>query len=195
VTHDSDAKHQIFPYIETPRIQLRPASAAGDGPAFYRLLLQLGINTLPTEEDFVSAYCRDFAAYFAVQRKEPADEIGFSALFQLDPAGHVEVGVYTDPARNGPSLGAEAALLTINYAFAMWNIRKIYYRATGASLPYIGGMVIDLARKEGLLPGHQYFRGKLWDMHIFAIYREQWEAKGAELVERLASATGPGSHG
>ena len=187
MTHDGAAKQQIFPHIETPRIQLRPASAAADGPAFYRLLLQLGINTLPTQEDFVSAYCRDFAAYFAIRRREEGDEIGFCALFQLDPAGHVEVGVYTDPSRNGSSLGAEAALLTINYAFAMWNIRKIYYRASGASLPSIGGIVIDLARKEGLLPGHQYFRGQLWDMHIFAIYREQWEAKGAGLVEHLAA--------
>jgi hypothetical protein len=53
-----------------------------------------------------------------------------------------------------------------------------------ASLAAIGGD-IKLSQKEGILSAFQYFSGKHWDVHVFAIYRDEWDQYCAPTVERL----------
>jgi RimJ/RimL family protein N-acetyltransferase len=166
-------------------VLLRPATKA-DGPGFYALLLRLGIASLPRQDVFVAGYDRDFAASFAICSRSDGEVRGYASLFELDPAGHVQVGVCTDPTAGEPGLGAEAALLTINFAFSMWNIRKVYIRTTAASISRFGGTTAAIARKEAVLTEHMFFQGQLWDVHIFAIYRQDWIGAGKQIVERLA---------
>lgn len=197
-----DQRTVLFPHIETQRVRLRPALAA-DGPATYELFLRTGMNNLPNMDVFVagysrelsshSAYSRDLAAQFAIQQRRDGEEVGFGGLFELSPAGHVELGLYTDLRKADVGIGAEATLLFINYAFATWQIRKVYMRTTDASRWFFGGTLASMVRKEACLPDHMYFRGRLWDMDIYAIYRSEWDARGAALVERLV--TGPRTGG
>lgn len=174
----------LFPYTETRRTLLRPATSA-DGREDYRIELRLGFNALPTLDEFMSAYAQHFAAHFAIHCHEEDEVLGFSSLFNLDPAGHIEAGLYTDPARAARGIGAEAALLTVNYAFAMWNIRKVFFRATSASTASLGGTMAGMARQEAVFPEHIFFQGQLWDVSYFAVYRQQWEKKAAPLIQRL----------
>ncbi|MFC4534473.1 GNAT family N-acetyltransferase [Sphaerisporangium dianthi] len=171
-----------LPILESRRVRLRPAGA-DDGVVLYRILLRLGLSTLPTQEAFLSEFAGHAAAQFRIERRDTGEVVGFSSLHELDPAGHVDLGVYTDPAKILPGLGAEAGILTINYAFATWNIHKVYIRTTRASIPSMG-LSINLLAEEGVLRDHLYFQGTLWDLHIFAMYREKWMEFDAERTIR-----------
>ncbi|HEX2047648.1 MAG TPA: GNAT family protein [Acidimicrobiales bacterium] len=180
------APRPVFPSLSTSRVRLRPATRA-DGEAFYSLLLELGLSTLPTLDQWLDGGLgmRDAAAQFAVYRRSDDALLGFTTLYQLDPnARHVKAGVYAR-FEQAPGLAAEASVLTLNYGFAMWDVRKIYFHTTEASLPHYGGAIAKVARREAVLPNHLFFRGQLWDVHVFAIYREDWAGAGARLVERL----------
>ncbi|MGI5271940.1 GNAT family N-acetyltransferase [Nonomuraea sp. CA-218870] len=174
---------RIFPHLQSRRIRLRPAGAR-DSIKLYELLLGLGLNTLPSPDDFVSAFGRGVTASFLVETPG-GDFLGFCSLHGMSPAGHhVEGGIYMSPENSANGVGAEASLLMINYAFAMWNVRKVYFQTTEASLSAIGGD-LKVSHKEGILSGHQYFSGQHWDVHVFAIYREEWDQFCAHAVERL----------
>ncbi|MGH9125732.1 MAG: GNAT family N-acetyltransferase [Acidimicrobiales bacterium] len=178
------------------RIRLRPAGAA-DGQFLYQLLFEHGLTALPILPVWVadSLAFKDAAAQFVVEWVANEQMIGYTSLHELDPsAGHVQVGVYSMPGGTAPGLGAEAALLTINYAFAMWPIRKVYCHTTEANMKYFGGAISKIARREGLLRQHKYFQGRSWDLQILAIYRDDWVRTGLPLAQRLAehpAATGP----
>ncbi|MDQ4096275.1 MAG: GNAT family N-acetyltransferase [Actinomycetota bacterium] len=176
----------IFPVLSTSRIRLRPATRA-DGAEFYHVLLELGLSTLPTLDHWIDGVLgfKDSAAQFAVHRKADDELLGFTALYQLDPnARHVKAGVYArfEQARG---LAAEASVLTLNYAFAMWDMRKVYFHTTEASLLHYGGAIAKVARREAILQEYLFFRGQLWDVHVFAIHRQDWEGIGSQLVRRL----------
>lgn len=180
------------------RIRLRPAGAA-DGQFLYQLLFELGFTALPILPLWVadSTPFKDAAAQFVVERVANQQMIGYTSLHELDPnAGHVQMGVYAMPGGSSPGLGAEAALLTINYGFAMWPIRKVYCNTTEANMRYFGGAISKIARREALLRQHKYFQGRLWDLQIFAIYRDDWVRTGLPLAQRLAGhRTATGSKG
>lgn len=189
----------LFPYVETRRVRLRAASAS-DGTDTYELFLRNGMNNLPNMDMFLaaysrefaahSAYARDLAAHFAIQQRRNEVDVGFGNLFELSPAGHIEVGLYTDLTKADVGIGAEATLLLINYAFATWRVRKVYARTTDAALRFFGGTLGSIARREAVLPEHQYFRGLLWDIYIYAIYRADWEARGRDVIQRLVASPG-----
>jgi RimJ/RimL family protein N-acetyltransferase len=173
--------------LESRRVRL-VAAGDDDGVVLYRLLLGQGLSTLPTQKAFLTEFARGAAAQFRIERRDTGDATGFSSLHAFDPAGHVEFGIYTNPVTNLPGLGAEAALLTMNYAFTTWNIHKVYIRTTEASLPSMG-LSINMMAEEGILRDHLYFQGRHWDLHIFAMYREQWLGFGAErTLRRLISS-------
>jgi len=186
----------LFPHVETQRVKLRAATAS-DGTDNYELFLRNGMNNLPNLDMFLaaysrdlashSAYSRDLAAHFVIRQRRNDTDVGFGGLFELSPAGHVEVGLYTEPAKADVGIGAEATLLFINYAFATWRVRKVYARTTDAALRLFGGTLASIARREAVLPEHQYFRGLLWDVYIYAFYRADWEARGRDVLERLVA--------
>lgn len=189
-----DEPPSIFPVLETPRVRLRPATRA-DSAAFYDVLLDLGLSTLPTLDQWTDGALglRDAAAPFAVHRRSDDHLLGFTALYQLDPnARHVKAGVYAryEEARG---LAAEASILTLNYGFAMWDLRKIYFHTTEASLQHYGGTIAKVARQEAILPEHLFFRGRLWDVYIYAISRDAWADRGARLVRRMTRQSDAGA--
>ncbi len=71
-------------------------------------------------------------------------------------------------------------MLTINYGFATYNVDKMIVRTTEASFDGIGA-AFDADGREGELPGHLYFRGRLWHLHSFAMQRAEWD----EYMEHL----------
>jgi len=160
-----------------------------DAGILYDLLLDLGLNTLPTLDQWMDGgiASQNANAQFVVHRVADDAIIGFSALYELDAnAGHIKVGVYTCAGASGLGIGAEACILTLNYAFAMWNVRKVYFHTTDASLPSLGRTLGKIAHREAVLLDHQFFRGRLWDTHIYAIHRSDWESIGHPLTVRLA---------
>lgn len=175
----------LFPHVESKRVLLRPATAE-DGPKVYEILFRSGKSTLPTLEVFLAGFTRGVSAQFLVQRRDTDAIVGYSSLSQLSVAGHVQAGVHTD-ADQTEGIAADAAALTVNFAFAMWRIRKVYFETHEADLSELGftGEYATVVREEAVLPDHLYFQGKLWDQHVHAIYREQWDQQGVELLKEI----------
>lgn len=186
----------LFPHVETRRMRLRPASAA-EGTENYEIFLRNGMNNLPNLDMWLAAYSRDFAAHsiylrdlaahFIIQQLRDNADVGFAGLAELSPAGHCELGLYTDLRKADIGIGAEATLLLLNYAFATWRVRKVYMRTTDAAIGFFGGTLATMCRREAVLKEHQYFRGRLWDIYLYAVHRTDWDERGAQIVERLVA--------
>ncbi|TKK79064.1 GNAT family N-acetyltransferase [Herbidospora galbida] len=163
----------LFPHTRSRRVTLSPASSL-DGAAFFRALLESGLESFRFAANASEGFKR-LDAMFLVRRNTTGDVLGFSTLHGLSTAGHIRNGVYLDPARSKLGIGSEAVQLTINYAFAAFPIEQMIVQTTEASFARFG-LGDDETQKEGVLPEHLYFRGRLWDLHSYRIHRHDWES-------------------
>lgn len=175
----------LYPYVESKRILLRPATAQ-DGPRVYEILFQGGRVALPTLDEFTGNFTKGVAAQFLVERRDTGEIVGYTALRDQSVAGHVRLEVHTN-GEPMEGIVTDSAALTINFAFAMWRIRKVYFQTHETSLSCLGfdGDYASAAAEEAVFPDYLYFQGKLWDMHVFAIYRAQWDVHGTEFLKEI----------
>lgn len=136
---------------------------------------------------------QDASAQFFVRGAEDRSVLGYTSLHQLSPhSGYVRCSLSV--TREAPEQVHTAAVaLTVNFAFAMWNVRKIYFWTPESE---VRGLTATGATPEleGTLPEHLLDEGTLRAVHVFALYRRQWEAAGVAFVESLASQTKPREH-
>lgn len=163
----------IFPHTTSRRIVLRPATTA-DQARFTRTLLRTGIESFRPAAVPTATAPVMYNASFVVVRRVGDEVLGFSTLHGYDPAGHIRSGVYLDPSSARLGVGAEALYLSINYAFAAFDIDKVIAQTTEASFDAFG-LTPEDNQSGSILPGHLYFRGRLWDVHNFQLTRREWE--------------------
>lgn len=175
----------LFPHTESSRIALRPAGAA-DARQAYDLLFQLGRSALPLVDTYMAAFGQGTIGCFMIQRKDTEEIVGFSTLSDLTPGGHLRIDV--NMAAGQPAeMRTDAIALSVNFAFAMWRTRKVYFHSTEVGAESLGfaGKHAKMVREEAVLPDYAYFHGRLWDMHILAVYREQWDTHGVDLLKQI----------
>ncbi|GHC96565.1 hypothetical protein GCM10007079_49370 [Nocardiopsis terrae] len=162
----------LFPHVESRRLRLVPSTASAET---FQILLTGGVESLGGIDAYLAEHEKsDIRAYFLMESRATGETVGFTTLHELnEAAGHVQVGLYTDVTKENLGLGGEAAMMTINYAFAMWNIRKVYIRTTKATISNFGPQV-EKSEPEAVLRDHFYFCGKLWDVYVYSIMREDW---------------------
>jgi diamine N-acetyltransferase len=74
----------------------------------------------------------------------------------------------------GHGVGVAATALLIDYLFKQLPLRKIYFEVFDFN-PAVVRMWRKLGlAEEGLLKGDRFWDGTYWDLHIFAMYREEW---------------------
>ncbi|MFF8791169.1 hypothetical protein [Streptomyces sp. NPDC015125] len=175
----------LFPHTETRRVALRPAGSE-DAVAAYQILFRLGSAGLPVLDTFVKTFGEGLSACFLVHRKDTDEVVGLSTISPLTPAGHVRIEVHLAGAENHELTG-DVHALTAHFAFAMWRTRKVYLHRTSSDISAIGwgDAAAAVLRAEAVLPDHTYFHGRLWDVHIFAIHREDWNPHGAALLKQI----------
>jgi hypothetical protein len=192
----------LFPHTAAAGIELR-ATAPSTGRQVYARLSALGLTGIPPEDEFAAGSLwpgRPFVeipgrftaerpappAHFSVVHSGDGREIGHAALCEVSPhAGHAKACVAVDTAAAGGALAA-ATVLTVNYAFAVWRLRKVYLWTTGRTVPGLAD-VPDAAVEEAVLPDHVLVGGERRPARVFAVYRERWDATGAPAAERLAA--------
>ena len=154
-------------------------------------LSRRGLRGLPGEGVFASLWPgrhEGVAAQFLVE--DPAtDRVGgYASLHALSPQGrYVKCSVAADPDVLGPEALTDAFALTVNYGFSMWNVRKVYFWVVDLGLPALRATGVEIVREGTLL---EYVRDgeRLRTVRIFAVYREAWDAVGAEHVRRAVEA-------
>lgn len=173
----------LFPYVRTKRTTLRPMHAS-DAVAAYDTLRAAGVGALPRLEAFTRRHGENIAAQFLVEQR--GEVAGISSLHHLDQnSRHVRFDLLVDPDRARHGVGVEATLLTTNYAFAMWNLRKVYFWADTAT-PAGFNPNQPLVKLEATLPQHiDNGDGEPSDAYVFALYRDQWDQHGFPMLQRL----------
>ncbi|MFK0295380.1 GNAT family N-acetyltransferase [Streptomyces sp. NPDC090442] len=175
----------LFPHTETDRVHLRPAGPQ-DAPEAYRILFALGAAGLPLLDAFVKNFGEGLSACFLVHDKDTDEVVGLSTVSTATSAGHARIEVHlAGPA--AAELAGDVHALTINFAFAMWRLRKVYVHRTSpdAAALGLGAATADLVRAEAVLPDHTYFHGRLWDVHLLAVHRDDWNTHGAPLLKQI----------
>lgn len=175
----------LFPHTETRRVALRQAGAK-DATEIYDILFRLGRGELPMIDRYVEAFGQGLSACFLVQRKDTEATVGVVTLADLALAGHVRAEVSL-AAGQPAEVRTDAHALAVNFAFAMWRVRKVYLHATeeGAEAFGFDGEHEPLVRREAVLPDYVYFHGRLWDVHVSAVYRDDWDTRGADLLKQI----------
>ncbi|WP_164414855.1 GNAT family protein [Streptomyces salinarius] len=175
----------LFPYTESRKIELSPA-AADDAAQAYEILFRLGAPGLPMIDEFAENFGAGLSACFLVRRKDTEEVIGLSTLSKLHAAGHLHLEVHL-AAEAADEFAGEVHALTANFAFAMWRTRKVYLHlpTDDASGTGFGDAAKALLRPEAVLPDHAYFHGRLWDIHILAVHRDDWNTHGVDLLKQI----------
>lgn len=147
------------------------------------MLFRLGHRGLSTLDRFSESFSHGISANFLVIDQESEKVVGTSSLSDLSPAGNLDAAVHL-AAGTPDEQAREAHLLTVNFAFAMWRTRKVYFHTVenGKQDLGLGDDHSLIASTEAVLRDHWYFHGRLWDVHVQSVRREQWDARGAELV-------------
>jgi len=100
-----------------------------------------------------------------------------------DRTGYLAMAVV--PWLHGRGVAVEAGGLFVSYMFSNWELRKLYGETVDFELQhYWTGGTDKLFHEEGRLRDHVYYGGRYWDMHLFAIYREEWAAFSGRLRNR-----------
>lgn len=190
-TPPASGSGSLTPHLRTRRVALRPAGPES-GRTVYRFLTDFGTTALGDPDTFAAAIVGDVNAWFTIHVVKRDQPVGFAMLQKLRPGRHVEVGIYTDDDQTPLGAGAEATMLLVNYAFAAFDVHKVYSVTTENSRDGFG-VAFDSERLEAVLRDHFYFQGRLWDAYHYAVGREDWCDGGAQFVERLvpgAATTG-----
>jgi RimJ/RimL family protein N-acetyltransferase len=177
----------LFPHTDSQRLTLRPAGTA-DAATVYDILFRLGRGGLPMIDQFIETFGRGLSASFLIYPRgvPDAEPIGFSTLSDISPAGHLRAEVNVLAAESQELL-VEAYALTVNFAFAMWRTRKVYIHMTSADLPGVGFGADHsaLLRQEAVLSDYTFSRGRVWDVHVLAVYRDEWDTLGVDLLKQI----------
>lgn len=175
----------IFPHVQSRNAALNVARTM-DTAGIHRLLSDMGVPGLPGTGALGELLPTDpagFAAQFRIGPPGGGTAFGFSVLHGLSAQNqHVHAGLFGCAGREGPML--EAGALTVNYAFSMWNLRKIYFWTLDERVRPLAECPVPLHR-EGTLVEYVSDEGRLRDVNIFALYRQEWVADGLEFVEEI----------
>ncbi|MEU9035222.1 GNAT family protein [Streptomyces sp. NPDC048352] len=177
----------LFPHTASRRLAFRPASTRHHSE-LVRTMLRTGIESVSPSARGEGRDLSKCDAAFVVTARGSGDVLGFSTLHGLNPAGHVKSGVYLDPRRARLGVGSEAIYLTINYAFAMFDVDKVIAQTTEATFGSVG-LTPDSSQATAVLREHLYFRGRHWDLHTFELGRAEWER---HVDGALGGVLGPG---
>jgi RimJ/RimL family protein N-acetyltransferase len=91
------------------------------------------------------------------------------------------LSIITDPEA-GTAVGAETSFLFIEYLFRCFDLRKISLEVAQPNIIRLQGALRYVLQREGTLQNHLWLDGKPVDLHLFAIFAEEW----AKLSHRYA---------
>lgn len=174
----------LMPIIESELIALQPASIDDAGIA-YEIQFRLGSRRMPLIDNYIADFGIGKSAYFMIRAKDSDEVIGTCSVTDPTPAGTVRAEVDVVPECT-EKMRRDVNVLITNFAFAMWPTRKVYWYVTESD-PERLSLDRDLARQEAVLPKHRYFHGRQWDVYIYAVYRDDWTARGPELIASITT--------
>lgn len=190
----SSGKIIIPPPLSARGVILRPL-VAEDAEALYEIAVDPRVSTrirfrgaTPSPAEFSASMFESVLTQFVITLSGDPEPVGAAVLSSpsfID--GHVHMSVFVQYGLIGSGAGFTAAILTINYAFATWPLRKLYLDVPTFNYRTSWNVGDRMLREEGRLRDHSYFEGRFWDLLFMACYREDAEVTAAALVAEWCS--------
>ena len=169
------------PPLRGRRTQLRLISEA-DYEYLYFLSLDPEIGhrwrhrgETPSPEAFVRMLWHNVLVQFLITDKEGAP-IGHAFAYDANQRdGHASIAILVDGGHRGQGWTLESMTLFVNYVFAVWNFRKLYFDSIDFNYQSFASGAGRYFREEGCLRDHTFYDGKYVDKYILALYRDDWD--------------------
>lgn len=124
-----------------------------------------------------------YSQYIIVERSEQARPVGFVMLYDVDLVhgwGYLGAARFMDGVM-GSALFIEGFAAFLDLSFKLAPLRKVYFEVPEYNLDTFQSAIGPLLEVEGVLREHRFFASQLWDVHVLAIRRDNWE----EYIERF----------
>lgn len=190
---DSSAESVPDLSLSSRRLILRPV-IPNDYPFLYEL------STSPSDfhhwrfrgqqpgfEEFVRLLHAEVCRQYMVVRKTDGQRLGLVVCYQATFRNRY-ARIALQGARSVQGAGAlmEAGRLLVDFLFRCYDFEKLYAECPAFNMVHfrsgLGGLFIE----EGCLREHERFFGRSWDLHLLALYRQQWEGRAPDIEVRIA---------
>ena len=182
-----------FPHTASPLIELVSTKVLFRD-AVLDDLMERGLSGLPSRGVFTALWPQPHggvSGQFLI-RSKGADEIAGLASFHHRTINgrHISCSFAVDASKVDTPALIHAYALAVNYAFAMWNLHKVNFWTVEESIPLEA--VHPKVVKEGTLTEYLLDEGRLRDVHIFAVFRDDWDREGIDYVEGIVGEPAAG---
>jgi RimJ/RimL family protein N-acetyltransferase len=167
-------------------------------PQYMEFLYQLATNEengfrwllagmVPPADVFQQNLWKGVMTQFVVVVRSNSAPIGVVIAYNPEiNHGFAYLGADFAPHVQGAGIAIEAVELFVEYMFSTYNLRKLYLEVPEYNLGAMVNGVGGILREEGILREHTYYRGRYWDRHLLALYRDQFlSAPRTRLGRRL----------
>jgi [ribosomal protein S5]-alanine N-acetyltransferase len=114
---------------------------------------------------------------FAVLLKPTGQVIGNCGIRRDTPAAYEgEIGYELDPKHWGNGYATEAAQAILTFGFSKLSLHRISAWCVADNLASARVLEKLGMRQEGRLRENQYYKGRSWDILLYAILYEEWRA-------------------
>lgn len=182
------------PPVRSTRIALRSIvredydylhALASDPAASYRWRYRGGT---PSPEAFAAQLWDGVLAQFMVLSRESGRPVGAVALYNANlHSGYVYLSLIADPRIRRTGISMDAGLLLCNYAFANWNLRRVYLETTEFNLEQFGSGEGRYFHEAARLRDHEFFSDRYWDLVTLVVERDDFADYGPRLLAALGA--------
>jgi RimJ/RimL family protein N-acetyltransferase len=133
------------------------------------------------------------AFVFGIRPLEADTLLGYAELDGIlwnHQTGWVTIGI-GDPAQRGKGYGREALTLVLRFAFQEVNLHRVQLTVFAYNAPAIALYEKIGFRLEGVLREFMHRDGRRYDMYLYGLLRQEWEAREAERAALLGAITVP----
>jgi hypothetical protein len=129
---------------------------------------------IPPGEIGPALWSSTFVNFVVASQGTPNEPAGIVSAYELDMVSmHCKVAVASFSATHR-TVTFRGLLLTLDYLFAGWPLRKIYFDIPAYNVAQIGRALRTRLSDEGVLREHIYLNDQFHDLRIAALYRDRW---------------------
>lgn len=171
---------------DTGLVALRPIDP-GDYAPLRRLELSLTLGprwrhrgATPSPEAFAQTLWSGVLAQYLVDVGRGGQPLGLVTAYGADlQSGTAWLAFARFPGTGHPAAFAIGARRFVDHLFATWPLRKLYAEVLAPNLAAFEGVTDRVFVAEGCHRDHAFLDGSYVDQHLYALWREQWQAATA----------------
>jgi RimJ/RimL family protein N-acetyltransferase len=133
-------------------------------------------------EEFQASMWSDVLAQFIITAVDNPDPLGVAAVRSPDFRNHhAHFAGALAPHCMGSGWPLEGMLLFLDYVFATWPFRRLYFESIDYIADRYGSFAERYMQLEGRLEEHMFRGGSYRDLLIYSLTREQFDVLAARL--------------